>query len=910
VRRTTFLLTGLFVLFIAVPAPAVTITIVNRDAAGQGLNDPTPAAPVGGNPGTTIGEQRLNVFRKAAEIWGGILPGIVDIRVNASFSSSMPCTSSTAALGGTSPNYVESDFGGGEVPGVWYVVAEASQLAGYDLEAGNPYMTTTFNAKLGQAGCLNGNYFYYGFDTNMPANYVNLLTVTLHEFAHGLGFISLVDERDGTFCCDTLPLPDIFDAFVYDTTSRKSWNDMAMDADRKASAINTGNLVWSGPAANAAGMAYLSKSPALVVSSPAAAAGSYNVGTATFGATLTLAGVSGTMIAATDAIEQGGSPTDACSSPLTNASAVAGKIALVDRGGCNFTVKAANVQAAGGIGIVIANNQDTGAIGMSGADPTITIPVVSVSLGDGARLRSNLPASATIGLDPSRTSGVNANGQMLLFSPNPVQPGSSVSHWDTSAIPNLLLEPNINNDLPIGVDITTDLFRDIGWFGGSMPSQRLTVTMAGTGSGTVTSSPAGMSCSTNCSFDFAFNTVVTLTAAATSSSTFAGWSGEGCSGTGTCQVTMSGTRNVTASFNLSVLPPATIVGKSGFASCSGGTCPAPNSSAVGVPLTVALTRNGSPVTSGNFLWQITSGNASPSSGTGLTFTFTPQSTGNFVVAAAVDGVPASPLTVTVSAAPAPLMLSSNRVRVDVAWINPYSGQGGAAFNLPQDDKFGFFYYTDPNNPEVFVKVLDFGSGTALCFVGGLTDFYYKVTFTTVRTGQPLVFEKPAYQYIGFVDAATLKFAGAPVAPAEFLTSGSGMTFVGALSTGQTSSYLQKTPAEALQALATAPQSLQLSSSRVSVTVDWRNPYSGETGRAYGIPKADPFGFFYYTDASNPEVFVKVLDFGDGIARVFVGGLTDFYYKVTFTVLRTGQPLVFEKPEKQYIGFVDATTLRF
>jgi hypothetical protein len=266
--------------------------------------------------------------------------------------------------------------------------------------------------------------------------------------------------------------------------------------------------------------------------------------------------------------------------------------------------------------------------------------------------------------------------------------------------------------------------------------------------------------------------------------------------------------------------------------------------------------------------------------------------------------------VNVSVVNQPLVLSHGRVGVSVDWRNPYSGETGTAYALWQGDEFGFFCYSDPNNPEVFVKVLDFGSGTALCFVGGLTDFYYKVTFTTVRTGQPLVFEKPAYQYIGFVDAATLKFAGAPVAPAEFLTSGSGMTFVGALSTGQTSSYLQKTPAEALQALATAPQSLALSSGRVSVTVDWRNPYSGETGRAYGIPKADPFGFFYYTDASNPEVFVKVLDFGDGIARVFVGGLTDFYYKVTFTVLRTGQPLVFEKPEKQYIGFVDATTLRF
>jgi hypothetical protein len=269
----------------------------------------------------------------------------------------------------------------------------------------------------------------------------------------------------------------------------------------------------------------------------------------------------------------------------------------------------------------------------------------------------------------------------------------------------------------------------------------------------------------------------------------------------------------------------------------------------------------------------------------------------------------------VPAANQQLLLSKGRVGVTVDWRNPYSGETGTAYVLPQDDKFGFLYYSDPNNPEVFVKVLDFGSGSALCFVGGLTDFYYKVTFTMLSTRETLVFEKPEKQYIGFVDATTLKYAGAPETPAESLVSSGGMTFVGALATGEPAPVSKVAPvmtekSALAEPLAAAPQSLAFSSGRVSVTVDWRNPYSGETGRAYGIPKADQFGFFYYTDASNPEVFVKVLDFGSGSALCFVGGLTDFYYKVTFTVLRTGQPLVFEKPEKQYVGFLDATTLKF
>jgi len=58
----------------------------------------------------------------------------------------------------------------------------------------------------------------------------------------------------------------------------------------------------------------------------------------------------------------------------------------------------------------------------------------------------------------------------------------------------------------------------------------------GTGSGTVTSSPAGISCPGNCTGNYDFATSVTLTATPASGSVFAGWSGAGCSGTGTCEV--------------------------------------------------------------------------------------------------------------------------------------------------------------------------------------------------------------------------------------------------------------------------------------------------------------------------------------------------------------------------------------
>ncbi len=76
----------------------------------------------------------------------------------------------------------------------------------------------------------------------------------------------------------------------------------------------------------------------------------------------------------------------------------------------------------------------------------------------------------------------------------------------------------------------------------------LSVTKAGSGSGTVTSDPAGINCGTDCSHNFAAATIVTLTAAVAPGSTFVGWSDSGCSGTGTCVVTMDAAKSVTATF--------------------------------------------------------------------------------------------------------------------------------------------------------------------------------------------------------------------------------------------------------------------------------------------------------------------------------------------------------------------------
>jgi hypothetical protein len=76
----------------------------------------------------------------------------------------------------------------------------------------------------------------------------------------------------------------------------------------------------------------------------------------------------------------------------------------------------------------------------------------------------------------------------------------------------------------------------------------LTVNKVGTGSGTVTSKPAGINCGSDCSEAYSFDTVVTLTASPATGSTFTGWSGGGCSGRGNCILGMTESKNITASF--------------------------------------------------------------------------------------------------------------------------------------------------------------------------------------------------------------------------------------------------------------------------------------------------------------------------------------------------------------------------
>lgn len=455
---------------------AATITILNLDGPGEGFNDPTPVTPVGGNPGTTLGQQRLNAFGYAANLWGATLTSATTIVIRASFDP-LTCTTTSAVLGSAGAYNIWSDFPGAPKTNTWYPQALANKIAGFNLGTpGDPDgqdMQARFNSRLGLfADCLPGSPFYLGLDNN-HGTAIDLVAVLLHEFGHGLGFQTFTSGSTGA---PFFGIPSVWDHFMLDTTSGKLWVNMT-DAERQASALNSRRLVWNGPVVTASAPQVLSAgTPQLDVSGPVAgaAAGQYSVGTASFGAPLSSPGVFADIM---PVAEQGLGTGQGCTAfNALNTLAVRNNIALIDRGVCGFAVKAKNAQNAGALGVIIANNvAGSPPPGLGGADPTVVIPVASVTQADGAALRASLvfrsrTRSGVIGLlgvNTSQLAGADPLGRVLLFTPNPFQSGSSVSHWDTIAFPNLLMEPAINTDLLHSVvppaDLTFPLFQDIGW---------------------------------------------------------------------------------------------------------------------------------------------------------------------------------------------------------------------------------------------------------------------------------------------------------------------------------------------------------------------------------------------------------------------------------------------------------------
>jgi hypothetical protein len=456
---------------------AATIEVVNGDPANVGFNDPTPVPPIignPGNPGTTLGAQRMNVYLAVAKQWGDALTSSVPIVVYATWEP-LACDESSGVLGSAGTIFINSNFTSAPFTDTWYNSALANKIAGSDLigpdaTASDPAVRAgadiraRFNVNLGTPGCLEDSPFYLGLDNQGGSDAVDFYSVLLHELGHGLGFQVITDAKSGRRVGNPA-LPSVWERFMLDNDTGLTWFQMSM-RERKLSALNFRGLVWNGAAVTAQSANVLTYGTAEAVFNTLPPQ-TFAVGTAEYGPPLTEAGI--TAIPATinrqrGEVGPGCSPYDA-----GNAAAVVGRIALVDRGGCTFVIKSTNAQNAGAIAVVIVNNVAGGPISPAGSG-TFLIPTVGISKDDGATIKSALRRNSptlTLRLNTSLLAGADANKRVFLYTPDAFEGGSSVSHWDTSATRNLLMEPFINSDLDHSIgapnDLTLQLFIDIGW---------------------------------------------------------------------------------------------------------------------------------------------------------------------------------------------------------------------------------------------------------------------------------------------------------------------------------------------------------------------------------------------------------------------------------------------------------------
>ncbi|MBL0105641.1 MAG: T9SS-dependent M36 family metallopeptidase [Bacteroidetes bacterium] len=153
-----------------------------------------------------------------------------------------------------------------------------------------------------------------------------------------------------------------------------------------------------------------SASSTFTVNSPGSIAGSYAVVGAAFGP-----GVTSTITADLALVDDGAAPTSDGCSALVNGAAVSGKIAVIDRGTCNFVDKVLSAQNANAVAAIVINNVAGAPFAMSdnGSGGSVTIPAVMISQADGTLLKATMASQTVNGtLAPPATGGFDIDGSL------------------------------------------------------------------------------------------------------------------------------------------------------------------------------------------------------------------------------------------------------------------------------------------------------------------------------------------------------------------------------------------------------------------------------------------------------------------------------------------------------------------
>lgn len=223
---------------------------------------------------------------------------------------------------------------------------------------------------------------------------------------------------------------------------------------------------------------------------------------------------------------------------------------------------------------------------------------------------------------------------------------------------------------------------------------------------------------------------------------------------------------------------------------------------------------------------------------------------------------------------ASVLLVDDRFEVKVLWRD-HGGRTGSGRANGYSDNTGTFWFFDPQNLELIVKVLDGRpvNGAFWLFYGALSDVEYWVEVTDRVDGRVRSYRNPPGNLCGRADTGAFVPLG-------------------------------DLPEDELVAASESPI-LSLRDGRFRVQVDWRDP-RGVTGRGTAVPATDDSGFFWFFRPGNLELVVKVLDGRpvNGHFWVYYGALSDVEYTIRVTDSVTGTTRRYRNPQGELCGGSD------
>jgi hypothetical protein len=219
-----------------------------------------------------------------------------------------------------------------------------------------------------------------------------------------------------------------------------------------------------------------------------------------------------------------------------------------------------------------------------------------------------------------------------------------------------------------------------------------------------------------------------------------------------------------------------------------------------------------------------------------------------------------------------LCLAEGRFQASLAWRDARTGESGAGEPVPLTVDTGAFWLFDEENLEMMVKVLDARgvNGRFWVFYGALTDVEYDLTVTDTETGEVQTYHNPAGRMTSRGDTGSFE-ATLPEVPAD-------------------TALLR-----IFSAPGDAPAALTLND-RFTVEATWRDPRTGHSGAAVGVPLTRDTGAFWFYGDQNLEMMVKILD-GRGLNGhywVFFSALSDAAVTLKVTDRQTGAVRVYRK----------------